>query len=335
MKATIQSETERVVELAVIDNGGNEHRLVIERDGTQRSHRCNAYSDTPEERTPVEHERYAHASRFGKYYVFRKFGYDTLSPYGSSDRIAYPERIAATALVVGAMSLETFESQFEAVHRQQTAVADNGEYPVEPPAGAPDATCQLIEQDVSLTVDDGRLRPLLDVLIELEALGALRRSMDEQPDRDDRDLFARLDAALGRSPAPEDRRPSERLDRPEFVDGTSSVRVHWQTDGTTRVEYGAGTETDSTPLAARLQLPAPDGPAPSIAAFQRRVVDHLRCQLRDCYVGMGLAPPRDLRVRGPGIASFTAEYERGGIYQRYHDPEAIIDWTRLAPVPRL
>ncbi|NGM68033.1 hypothetical protein G6M89_03230 [Natronolimnobius sp. AArcel1] len=337
MKATIESESDRTATLTVSDSEAHSHRLVIDRTGTIQHHHCDAYPAEPADRTPVEYERCEQVQRFAKYALFRRRGDNVLSPYDPADRIAYPERIAATTLIVGAMSLETVESTFDSVYRQLSsatgadATADNR--PVQPPAEAPDANWTLLEQDLALRVGDDRLRPLFEAVLELEALGALRQLLDERPERDDQPLFARLNRVLEVTPPRADGRTPPSRTVPECLAEPSAIRVHWQTDGGTRVTYGDESASVDAPLAARLQLPAAETPIRSVASLQRSIVDHLLCQLRDCYVGMGLAPPRGLRVRGPGIAAFTDTYEQDAVYQRYHDPDAIIDWTRLSPNP--
>jgi hypothetical protein len=62
----------------------------------------------------------------------------------------------------------------------------------------------------------------------------------------------------------------------------------------------------------------------SLTDFQRQLVHHLKCQIRDCYVGMGIAPPEPVRVPGPGLYNFLARYQSLDLYQPYHDPDARI-----------
>lgn len=228
------------------------------------------------------------------------------------------------------MSPETVTTQFEELYRGVTAsVAD---LPVDPPTAAPNAAWTRLEQDIRLDADDDRLRSLLDVCTELEALGGLRRLMDRYPDRRSTDA---LRARLGRLFDTAAETGRERSDPWAGVDTAPPLRVHWDRGETTTSDGRGRDLPDTAPLGARIQLSATHQPVRSPADFHRRLVDHLRCQLRDCYVGMGLAPPRDLRVRGPGIAWFTHRYESADHRQRYHDPDAVIDWTALPPVPTM
>lgn len=67
-------------------------------------------------------------------------------------------------------------------------------------------------------------------------------------------------------------------------------------------------------------------PAPLVApeAFRDYLVYNLRCQIRDCYVGMGLEPPAEYRVLGPGKFMFAGKYEYFDCYPPYHDKDAAI-----------
>jgi hypothetical protein len=67
-------------------------------------------------------------------------------------------------------------------------------------------------------------------------------------------------------------------------------------------------------------------PAPLVApeAFRDYLRYNLRCQIRDCYVGMGLEPPEEYRVLGPGKFLFAGKYEHFDCYPPYHDTNADI-----------
>ncbi|ELY92170.1 hypothetical protein C483_08557 [Natrialba hulunbeirensis JCM 10989] len=367
MQATIQSQTDRRVDLTVTDNDGIEQSLTVTREGELEYHSSDDVPPaTGDDRAVAARTQHAQRSRFAKYVAFRACGFDALDPYSTTDRITYPEHLAAATLVLGTMTPETVATTFETAYRQRVAGADRSVLspdpdsgvdtdsppdddtaasaadvlPVDPPTGFAPSTCRLIEQDIAVEIADAALRPLLDTLIELEGLGALRNSMDAVPERRHSDCFVRLANALSQIPV-DDSPPLPTVDATTDRDGTTLVfpccplRVEWVRDGCTRVEYEHSSESvPDDESSVRLQLPV-NTPLESVAAFQRALVDHLRCQLRDCYLGMGVAPPRDLRVRGPGIDSFTAVYEQGGFYQRYHDPDAVIDWTRFPPLPSL
>ena len=64
--------------------------------------------------------------------------------------------------------------------------------------------------------------------------------------------------------------------------------------------------------------------SPSLEAFKKQVVYHLRCQLRDCYIGAGLEPPEKYRVLGFGQYKIDQRYRNPEItiYEAYSEPHA-------------
>ncbi|ELZ89533.1 hypothetical protein C453_00615 [Haloferax elongans ATCC BAA-1513] len=70
---------------------------------------------------------------------------------------------------------------------------------------------------------------------------------------------------------------------------------------------------------------------PSMEVFQEFVVYHLRCQLRDVYIGAGLEPPEEYRVLGRGNDELTGRYhnEEITVYEDYHLEEADIPGYEL------
>ncbi len=70
---------------------------------------------------------------------------------------------------------------------------------------------------------------------------------------------------------------------------------------------------------------------PSMEVFQEFLVYHLRCQLRDVYIGAGIDPPEEYRVLGRGIEELTGRYHNPNItvYEDYHLEEADIPGYEL------
>lgn len=323
MHVTDHDESGRETTLRITDHTDADHRLTLDSAGTVTDHFSDRYP-RGDEPTPLERERLARAERFGQYYLRRTDGVDALDP------CADPDRLTVAALLLGVVSHETLVTQFEACYDQIAGERSDGEPPVSPPTTAPDAEWSRIEQDIRLTVaDDGVVR-VSDVVHAVDGLETLRGALDSRPDRDDADLLDRLDGLL-RATGSADGDRGER-----FLSAADPLRVHWDTDGPTRIEYGeeADDARENTP-AARLQLTPAHAPVISSADFQRTVVDHLRCQIRDCYVGMGVRPPRDVQLTGPGRSACTDRYEALDVLQNYHDEHAIVDWEQLAPRPEL
>ncbi|ELY80260.1 hypothetical protein C486_09060 [Natrinema gari JCM 14663] len=78
-------------------------------------------------------------------------------------------------------------------------------------------------------------------------------------------------------------------------------------------------------------------PAPFVAPepFRDYLVYNLRCQIRDCYVGMGLEPPEAYKVLGPGQYRFTGKYQHFDCYPKYYDKDASIPGYSHDFVPEL
>ncbi|ELZ02262.1 hypothetical protein C482_05271 [Natrialba chahannaoensis JCM 10990] len=65
---------------------------------------------------------------------------------------------------------------------------------------------------------------------------------------------------------------------------------------------------------------------------------NLRCQIRDCYICVGLEPPEEYRVLGPGQDRFTRRYHAADRFPEYYDKHADIpgynyEFTPSSPVP--
>ena len=66
--------------------------------------------------------------------------------------------------------------------------------------------------------------------------------------------------------------------------------------------------------------------SPSLEVFKQQVIYHLRCQLRDCYIGAGMEPPEAYRVLGFGQHKIDRRYRNPDItlYEEYSEPHADI-----------
>jgi len=81
-------------------------------------------------------------------------------------------------------------------------------------------------------------------------------------------------------------------------------------------------ELDDRVWDARLEL-AP-APPESYSQFQDYLIYHLACQIRDCYLTMGVAPPEQYRITGVGFVDALRRYAAFGVYEPYHDSDAEI-----------
>ena len=78
---------------------------------------------------------------------------------------------------------------------------------------------------------------------------------------------------------------------------------------------------------ARIELPSVD--VDSLERFQEFLAFHLRCQVRDLFIGMGVEPPEAFRVRGPGKYASTMRYRLLDMYDEYYhlDDQSLNGWA--------
>ena len=329
MDAHIHREDRRTVTFRVVDNDDAEHELSITEGGVVDHHRCLDYPADEQDRTAREQEHTEQVRRFVKYHLWRHRDQRALDAYSTDDGIANPDRVGLAALVLATMSPERLRETLDTVTQQALAVhtGEQDETPISPPPTAPDADCLRVEQDLALALTNEQTRVLADALTEMGGLARLQQLLDMLPNRADEDLFAHLGTMLE---AVGETAPAHPAD---YVEHRGQPRVYWETEGHVRVCYGEGTHSGEFDRSdVQIQLPVVGQQIRSPAAFQRALLAHLRCQVRDCYLGMGVAPPEGVRVRGRGIDAFTRIYDSTDIYQPYHSTEAIVDWTRQPPL---
>lgn len=332
MNVTDTNTTDSKTELRITGHDDDHHHVTLTDDGTVTEHWCDTAPSHASDRTPIEQERFDRVQRFARYYLTQTTSTLALHPYSNRDRIPHPDHVTVTAFLIGAMSQATLTSHLQPCYEQLTGGEADETPPVTPPETSPDADWQRIEQDIHLDLPPQAIHRLAAVLRNLSGLGEIRRALDSRPDRADDDLFDRLERALSNAGFD----PTEAATKNRYLRVISPLRVHYDADGPTRIEHGDETTPDAdATLAARIQLTPYHTPIISTAALQRTLVDHFRCQLRDAHVAMGLRPPTDARITGPGIADSTDRYRRIDALQNYHNEHAIIDWNGLAPHPEL
>ncbi|AGB17719.1 hypothetical protein Halru_3153 [Halovivax ruber XH-70] len=113
------------------------------------------------------------------------------------------------------------------------------------------------------------------------------------------------------------------LDESDDIEAVSGVIVEYYVAKgertTVRHDEAPVPDRDSD---ARIEI----SPAPfvDLKPFRDYLVYNLRCQIRDCYVGMGLEPPAAYKVLGPGQYRFTGKYQHFECYPAYFDVNADI-----------
>lgn len=304
MKAVITGENDERVGVNLLDNNDTEHVIEMEFDGEIKYHKQDGYPDDPEERSLIDEvEPINQATRYAKYYVDRERDYDTV------DWRQDPDRILAAALTVAELSPAAVEAQFGDLYDQVRSHFSDTERPVSLPADCPPGSASY-EQDIYLGVDDERVAALGRAYEDSETVPA------SAPD-------ASVEATLA---AIVDSLPAESTpDRSALsIAAVSGIHVCWDdATGQYHHERHDHPDLDRAPDARVDLLPfAPD----SIDEFRTQLVRNLWCQVRDCYIEMGVTPPEPFRLQGMGKLGPATWYEHYDFYQRYHDPDAEIDW---------
>ncbi|MBZ6494909.1 hypothetical protein [Natrinema longum] len=122
------------------------------------------------------------------------------------------------------------------------------------------------------------------------------------------------------------------LDEAGKIEAVSGVLITYYVARGERTTVRHGEAPDRDPDACVEVSPAPFvAPEP----FRDYLVYNLRCQIRDCYVGMGLEPPEAYKILGPGQYRFTGKYQHFDCYPKYYDKDAAIPGYSHDFVPEL
>lgn len=342
MQAETVKEDEEYIKVYVTDNSGSEHDLTLKKNtGEIKYHESESYSNDPNKRTSAGNEHFNQATRFAQFYVYRKRGYETVP----ADR--NPDKIALLTLAIGSMSeeallstlgpyfqqllhyendeglLSTLSAQFQQLlddEETSNAVVETPEIPAD--------QITWLEQDIYLDPMNDQVAQLTDQLAESEILGDIEDSAGSAAD------VERILAQHGIDIQSKARALGE-----AYIEAYGPMQVWWK-DGPSRVDRQSKTAqgTGSTQIPdrdhdVRLQMFANVYPLDGVDTFRGSVIQHLRCQIRDCYIGMGIAPPEDARVQGPGIYDYIAYYKATDFYPRYNKTAVDIDYWQEEYTP--
>lgn len=315
MKAVITGEVDGLVGVNLRDNNDIEHIIDVSKiDGEITGHQQDGYPDDPSERTVSGNEHVNQARRFAKYWVYRERGYDTLEWRRNPDRItAAAFAIAPLTPDAAAEYLGDFAQQFEYI---------NGD--AEPAVSVPDDVHPaeaVYQKDVYVGIEDESTRSLVGNLLGNEdVIAALGRAIDPAetlPDEPVPVLSRALADVTGIDPE-----AIPDLCEGLLIEDVSSLHVHWDgAAGQYHTQWGEQPAIDRHPD-ARIEIFEFD--PDSVAELTRQITRHLLCQVRDCYLAMGIAPPEPFRLLGPGHHDAGTWYEHYDFYDRYHDPNAEI-----------
>ena len=314
MKAKIIGDDERGIGVRVIDNNSVEHTISIGFEGDIQGHGQDSYPDKAANRTAEGNEHVEQARRFAQYYVYVDRGYDTVP---STD---HPERINAVRLAIQELSDSEFEALFGELHTQMLSYHEDVDraIPVPPQAAGQDSV--LYRQNVYLGIDPLETEIAADVVsiasaYDLDLSGdTLEQSLD--------DLSA---AAIDDWQSVTDELAELTIDEEvelesgAYIDAVSSLYASYLDDHSDVTVTDPGTDPFDRDPDTLIELP-PINPGP-LAEFRDYLDHHLKCQIRDCFIRMGVEPPEQFRVLGNGRLKAMVAYALLDMYPEYHDPD--------------
>lgn len=330
MKATIVGEDEKAIGILVVDNNGVEHEIEMYHGSEQEVeeyetgdisyHFQDGYGKDPEDRTLEESESFAQARRFARFYVYRKRGYQTLDTWNN------PDHVMAAAVTVGQLTEDSFKTYFHDLYQQMCSHFDSVDPIVEIPDAVGDESPNY-QQDIYLAMNVDELLELSENNAYSEAIEALlsltgASVMGEKGFHD----LSEIAADTGIDLSDKMRKKLADLN----IEALSDIRITWWPPdaGTHGKPDTAGGDPPPGIIRdpdARIDLPPYQ--AESLDDFQRHLAYHLKCQVRDLYLIMGIAPAENLRVRGPGRVGHSTWFEHKDNYQRYYRQDVeITDW---------
>jgi len=313
MRAEIKKETNDGFGVLVTDNNNVKHKIGICDDGEIDGHECEDYPSKPEKRTREESEYGKQARRYAQYYVFLNRGYDTVSPKWKN-----PVHLQAVRSAIDSMDLEEFEDHFGDLYQQLKSHHDEDtERVLHPPSNSQDEDYHLYRKHVYLGLD-----PLeTDLADDARAL-ASKFGLDLDQDAPSETPMSALtddglEAWAGFSTELFERSNEEELAELAtgfYVDTTSELHMAYlDHDGLEQVTTAIEPDREADALIEL--LPANPG---TLEEFQHAVVFDVICQIRDCFIRMGVTPPEEYQVLGIGHIAAAKAYEEVDFYEDYH-----------------
>ena len=312
MQASIEGEDDEGCGIEVIDNNGTEHWIEIKYESSKISHHeQDGYPDDPSQRSDEGNEHVEQARRFAQYYVYCERGYDTVPPE------IHPERVDAVRRALQELSDSAFDALFGDLKQQLRSYHDDTERSVPIPADAAGPNSVLYRQHVYLGVDPSET----DLTDELATLATV-----QDIDLDDADTAVSELSEATRSGWKSFTEQVDALAQNRTADASKAVEIGGVSSVYTAFVDGRGAEHIGEPADDPFER-EPDiliEIAPIDPGFLddfRAYFDHyLKCQIRDCFVRMGLHPPEGFRVLGPGRIEAAEQYKRLELYPDFTDP---------------
>ena len=289
MEPDIIGENDSGIGVDVVDNNGCLHEISIEKESWDIVyHEADRYPDDPADRTKVGNEHVNQARRFAKYWVYRQRGYETLNGWQN------PDRITLAAIALKQLSPSAIEESLGDLYQQFRSLHSDIDPAVDVPESV-DPSHAVYQQDIYLGIDE----------VDAAAYATALSDSDDNSDFDTADLPAHEEGL--------------------FVESTSGVHVRWDdAAGQYHTQWGdqPAVDDDRDPD-GRLELLSFD--PESITDLKRQAVRNLLCQVRDCYLAMGIAPPERFRLLGHGRHDASTWYVHNDTYEDYYDPDADIE----------
>jgi len=315
MNAEFLDEDESDIGVEVVDNNGGEHHIEMHKSsGEIYAHHCEAYADKPRNRTPEENEHNEQARRFAQYYVAVKRGYDTVPPMTDTGRLN------AVREAIESMSTEECMDYFGDLRQQMASHHGTAERVVEIPDAAKAPGFVLYRKDVYLGLNPAETE-FADQADRLATSHGLDLSDPEVPERSIADLssserttWEEFSEELGSVLASSDTNVSEGV----YIDAVSDLYMAYP-DETGREHVTDVRQPFDREPDARFELGPVDPRSPE--EFQEYLAFNLKCQIRDCFVRMGVHPPEEFRVLGYGRYEAAERYNKVDFYPKFHDPE--------------
>jgi len=307
MNAKIPGETDEGIGVDVADNNGAVHEITIEKQSNEIVyHQCEAYADDPANRTDEENEHNNQARRFAQFYAYRERGHDTV------DHIENPDYIEAVRQSIVSASDEAFNRFFGPLYQQLQSHHEAVDRLVALPDGVQKPDAVVYKLDTYLGVDiagsnlTDKARALANVsLLDLE--DGQKPTTGAAVTDEDIDAWATVGDHL--------QNIAEPTEIELELSATSGIHIGFpNARGEHEVEW-ADQPLNRAPDARLELLPADPG---TLDAFREYLDHHLRCQIRDCFVGMGLMPPEPYRVVGFGKFIYARRYDHYELYPQLH-----------------
>jgi len=316
MNAKIIGEDDCDIGTEVLDNNNESHQIEMHKEGGEiYAHVCDGYADKPRNRTQNENEHNEQARRYAKYYVYRERGYDTV------DHIDNPDYIDAVRQAIRALSDERFEQLFGPLYTQLRSHHNDIERPVGLPAGVqkPDAVVYKINLYLGVDIADSGLTDQAKSLAEAHELDYETGTTTQSGavvGESERQTWAEFGDHLVDLVDPSDIELE--------LSAVSGIHVGYPNSRGEHEVQWADRPLDREPDARLELLPADPG---SIDEFRQYLDYHLHCQVRDCFVGMGLLPPEPYRVIGFGKFRYARRYDQYELYPQLHLQDGNHDMT--------